>query len=95
LEDNRFAKYLADLYELSGSQALQELTGDFILLVTDKITDTSYVARDRLGGRKLFYTISDQTLVFRWVHLVGSWWLSLSTRIQSRTGTGKPPNGKG
>ena len=52
------------LYEEEGSGCLSRLNGQFGLAIWDARKKELFLARDRLGIRPLYYTITDGTLVF-------------------------------
>jgi len=52
------------LYEEEGPDCLSKLNGQFGLAIWDAAKKELFLARDRLGIRPLYYTITDGTLVF-------------------------------
>ena len=52
------------LYEDYGSRCLEHLNGQFAFAIWDKERDVLFIARDRVGIRPLFYTITRGRLIF-------------------------------
>ncbi|MEW6110136.1 MAG: asparagine synthase (glutamine-hydrolyzing) [Nitrospirota bacterium] len=52
------------LYEEYGAECLKHLNGQFAFAIWDKNKERLFIARDRVGIRPLFYTISNGTLLF-------------------------------
>lgn len=52
------------LYEEYGTDALTFLNGMFAIVIWDKRTNTLMLARDRLGIKPLYYTLTDSKLIF-------------------------------
>ncbi|MCL4294801.1 MAG: asparagine synthase (glutamine-hydrolyzing) [Anaerolineae bacterium] len=52
------------LYEDLGPRCLEQLNGQFALAIWDTRRQTLFLARDRLGVRPLFYTLTDSSLIF-------------------------------
>lgn len=55
---------LVNLFALYGEKCLSLLNGQFAVAIWDKIEETLFIARDRVGIRPLFYTIANGTLYF-------------------------------
>lgn len=55
---------LVNLFALYGAKCLDMLNGQFALAIWDKKDEELFLARDRVGIRPLFYTISDGRLYF-------------------------------
>lgn len=52
------------LYEQLGPECLRQLNGQFALAIWDARQQTLFLARDRLGVRPLFYTVTEGALIF-------------------------------
>jgi asparagine synthase (glutamine-hydrolysing) len=52
------------LYEELGPQCLHQLDGDFAMAIWDAKQQTLFLARDRVGVRPLFYTVTEGALIF-------------------------------
>lgn len=52
------------LYEEYGIECLNHLNGQFAFAIWDKEKERLFLARDRVGIRPLFYTLSNGTLIF-------------------------------
>ncbi|HTP11833.1 MAG TPA: asparagine synthase (glutamine-hydrolyzing), partial [Anaerolineae bacterium] len=66
---HRFATHsdtevILHLYEEYGPACLQHLNGQFAIAIWDNARHTLFLARDRVGIRPVFYTVSDGQLVF-------------------------------
>jgi asparagine synthase (glutamine-hydrolysing) len=55
---------LLHMYEQYGPQCLERLNGQFAFAVWNARDRSLFLARDRLGVRPLFYTVSEQRLIF-------------------------------
>ena len=55
---------LLHMYEEFGPACLERLNGQFAFAVWNSRDETLFLARDRLGVRPLFYTVSGQRLIF-------------------------------
>ena len=55
---------LVNLFALYGEKCLNLLNGQFAVAIWDKIEETLFIARDRVGIRPLFYTIANGVLYF-------------------------------
>lgn len=55
---------LVNLYALYGEKCLNLLNGQFAVAIWDKVEEILFIARDRVGIRPLFYTISNGALYF-------------------------------
>jgi asparagine synthase (glutamine-hydrolysing) len=55
---------LVNLYALYGEKCLSLLNGQFAMAIWDKSREELFLARDRVGIRPLFYTISNGSLIF-------------------------------
>jgi len=55
---------LLHMYEEFGPQCLERLNGQFAFAVWNARDQSLFLARDRLGVRPLFYTVSGQRLIF-------------------------------
>src|ERR1051325_11592324 len=54
---------LLHLYEEYGPRCLERLNGQFAFAVWNRHDQSLFLARDRLGGRPLFYTVSGRGLI--------------------------------
>lgn len=63
-QDQGFAAKMARLYGLLGYDAFAGLTGDFILIIKDNKARKLILIRDKVGGRKLYFTVLDGRLIF-------------------------------
>ncbi len=61
---NTDTEVLLHLYEDMGPACVEHLNGQFAFAIWNQREQTLFLARDRMGIRPLFYTISDGTLVF-------------------------------
>lgn len=52
------------LYQRLGIDFLEHLNGDFAFAILDKSKDRLFLARDRAGVKPLYYTLSNEDLVF-------------------------------
>jgi asparagine synthase (glutamine-hydrolysing) len=78
LKENFYAKYpefkkiqgqgnaakVANLYCNYGHDEVLNLTGDFILIIKDKKSKKLILIRDKMGGRKLYFTVQDGNIIF-------------------------------
>ncbi|MGD8624639.1 MAG: asparagine synthase-related protein, partial [Anaerolineae bacterium] len=64
LVDRSDADLLLALYRLQGTRCLDQMEGEFALVVWDGWQRRLFAARDRLGIHHLFYTIQDGTFYF-------------------------------
>ncbi|MBN1182638.1 MAG: asparagine synthase (glutamine-hydrolyzing) [Bacteroidales bacterium] len=55
---------LLHLYEEYGEDCLNQLNGQYAFAIWDTKNEELFIARDRIGIRPLYYTISDNTLIF-------------------------------
>lgn len=55
---------LLHLFEEYGADGLHRLNGDFAFAIWDAAANSFFVARDRIGVRPLFYTVSGGRLIF-------------------------------
>ena len=55
---------LIELYIEYGTEAFKKLEGMFALALYDRRVDTLLLARDRMGEKPLFFSITDGTLIF-------------------------------
>ncbi|MBE0654674.1 MAG: asparagine synthase (glutamine-hydrolyzing) [Bacteroidales bacterium] len=55
---------LVQLYALHGKNCLNKLNGQFAFAIWDKLEEELFIARDRVGIRPLFYTVSNGVLSF-------------------------------
>jgi asparagine synthase (glutamine-hydrolysing) len=51
-------------YEEFGSECVQHLNGMFAFAIWDRRKDELFLARDRIGIKPLFYTLTDRSLIF-------------------------------
>jgi len=58
------AELVLHMYELAGKDCLDQLTGEFALVIWDGRQQCLFAARDRLGVRHLFYTMQDGMVIF-------------------------------
>ncbi len=63
-QDSGCAAVVAYLYRHYGRDEVAKLSGDFILIIKEKRAEKLILIRDRMGGRKLFYTVSSGSLIF-------------------------------
>ena len=61
---NSDAEIVLHLYEEYGTDAIALLNGMFAIIIWDKRSNLLLLARDRLGIKPLYYTISDEKLIF-------------------------------
>ena len=61
---NSDSEIILHLYEEYGVEALGFLNGMFAVVIWDRRTETLLLARDRLGIKPLYYTISNNKLIF-------------------------------
>src|ERR1051325_10626174 len=54
---------LLHMYEEYGPRCLERLNGQFAFAVWNRHDQSLFLARDRLGGRPLFYTVSGRGLI--------------------------------
>ena len=52
------------LYEEKGEECVQDLNGQWAFAIWDTRRQRLFLSRDRLGVRPLFYTLTDQALIF-------------------------------
>lgn len=55
---------LVHLYEEEGPRMLERLNGMFVLAIHDMVRKTVFVARDRLGVKPLYYSVSGKRVLF-------------------------------
>jgi asparagine synthase (glutamine-hydrolysing) len=55
---------IVHLYEELGPECLQKLRGMFAFAIWDENTKTLFVARDRVGIKPLYYSVTDSAIVF-------------------------------
>ncbi|HEY6213082.1 MAG TPA: asparagine synthase (glutamine-hydrolyzing) [Vicinamibacterales bacterium] len=55
---------IVHLYEDFGADCVKKLRGMFAFAIWDARTDTLLLARDRIGIKPLYYTVTDQALLF-------------------------------
>lgn len=55
---------LVQLFATYGKKCLSMLNGQFVFAIWDKLKEELFIARDRVGIRPLFYTISNGVLTF-------------------------------
>lgn len=55
---------LLHAYEEYGPDCLKKLNGQFVIAIWDSRNRSLFLGRDRLGVRPLFYTVTDNTLIF-------------------------------
>ena len=48
---------IAELYQNYGTDIFSDLSGDFIVLIEEKASRRFILIRDKMGGRKLYYTL--------------------------------------
>ncbi|MFX0197668.1 MAG: asparagine synthetase B family protein [Candidatus Hodarchaeota archaeon] len=58
------AVVIANLYVDYGLDILSDLTGDFILLIQENAEKKLIIVRDKIGGRKLYYTFLNGYIIF-------------------------------
>lgn len=58
------AANVANLYCHYGHEEVANLTGDFILIIKDKKSKKLILIRDRMGGRKLYFTVLQGNIIF-------------------------------
>lgn len=58
------AAIIAHLYLSYGLNIISDLTGDFIIIVAKKAEKRLIIVRDKMGGRKLYYTLSNGNIIF-------------------------------
>ena len=63
-QDDGIAAITAKLYRNHGLDIISDLTGDFILIIEDKTERKLFIIRDKMGGRKLYYTFSNGNMIF-------------------------------
>lgn len=61
---NADTEVILHLYEEYGPDCLQHLNGQFAIAIWDSKARTLFLARDRVGIRPLFYTITNGALIF-------------------------------
>jgi asparagine synthase (glutamine-hydrolysing) len=62
--DQGCAAKIARLYSLDKHDGLADLTGDFILIIKDEKEKKLIIIRDKMGGRKLYFTVLEGYLIF-------------------------------
>jgi asparagine synthase (glutamine-hydrolysing) len=61
---NTDTEVILHLYEELGPACLERLNGQFAIAIWDTREQTLFLARDRLGVRPLFYTLTENALIF-------------------------------
>jgi asparagine synthase (glutamine-hydrolysing) len=64
IRDQGHAVIVASLYRHYGHDAVVNLTGDFIVVIRDKKSKSLLLIRDKMGGRKLYFTMLDGCIIF-------------------------------
>jgi len=57
------ANIIANLYLNYGVDSISDLTGEFILIINEKKDNKLIIVRDKIGGRKLYYSILNDNLI--------------------------------
>ena len=55
---------IAELYQNYGTDIFSDLSGDFIVLIEEKASRRFILIRDKMGGRKLYYTLLNGYIIF-------------------------------
>jgi asparagine synthase (glutamine-hydrolysing) len=63
-QDEGIAATTANLYMHYGLDIMSDLAGDFIFIIEDKTEKRLIIVRDKMGGRKLYYTFSNGNIIF-------------------------------
>jgi asparagine synthase (glutamine-hydrolysing) len=63
-QDEGIGAITANLYRNYGFDIISDLIGDFILIIKDKTEKRLIIIRDKMGGRKLYYTFSNGNIIF-------------------------------
>lgn len=58
------SQMLAGLYQRYGVELVKHIRGEFVFSVLDKVKDTIYLFRDRVGVRTIYYTTVNGLLVY-------------------------------
>jgi len=62
-QSNGAATIVAKLYMISGDNCFAQLNGDYIIILIEKRENILTVARDKMGGRKIYHTDHDGNLI--------------------------------
>ena len=64
VQDKGYAAIIAELYATYGIDIISDLAGDFILIIQEKTKKKLIIVRDKIGGRRLYYTFSNGNIIF-------------------------------
>ncbi len=63
-ESNNEAELLLNIYKQKENGFFKELSGKFVVLVYNKITNTVSIARDKVGSKQIYYYKNDDCFMF-------------------------------
>jgi asparagine synthase (glutamine-hydrolysing) len=62
--DEESSAIIAHLFLNHGADTLYDFTGDYIIIINDKSENKLILVRDKIGGRKLYYSLLDDYIIF-------------------------------